>query len=147
MIFVFLLDFGLFVLVRRPLSAALGLESRDSYVARMQPEYAQALSLVEETPSSAYIYLINESRSYWMERRIQPDPIHDNLAHDFYVYPSNELLLDAWRARGYTHILVRNVSSYMESKDENVDKDRLSSLMVELIKLDETTDFILFEIP
>lgn len=147
MIFIFLLDFGLFVLVRRPLSAALGLESRDSYVARMQPEYAQALSLVEETPSYAYIYLINESRSYWMERRIQPDPIHDNLAHDFYVYPSNELLLDAWRAQGYTHILIRNVSSYMESKDENVDKERLSSLMVELIKLDETTDFILFEIP
>ncbi len=147
MIFIFLLDFGLFVLVRRPLNAALELEFRDSYVNRMQPEYAQALSLVEETPLSAYIYLINESRSYWMERQIQPDPIHDNLAHDFYMYPSNESLLAAWRVQGYTHILVRNVSSYMESKDENIDKERLSSLMAELIKLDETTDFILFEIP
>jgi len=147
MIFVFLLDFGLLVLVRRPLSTALGLESRSAYIARMQPEYAQALILVEETPPSAYIYLINESRSYWMERQIQPDAIHDNLAHDFYMHLSNEALLDSWRAHGYTHVLIRNVSFYMESKDESVDKERLSSLMGELIKKDETTDFILFEIP
>ncbi len=147
MIFVFLLDFGLLILDRKPWSVALGLETRASYVAQMQPEYAQALALVEETPPSAYIYLINESRSYWMERQVQPDPIHDNLAHDLYLYPTNEAMLDVWREVGYTHVLIRNVSFYMESKDENIDTERFSSFVAGLIKLEETSDFILFEIP
>ena len=105
-IFVFLLDFGLQVLSRDPLAVAIGLESRESYSAREQPNYTGAVELVNQTPPNAYIYLIDEPRSYGMNRHIQPDPINDNLPHDFYLYPANDELLSAWHELGYTHILL-----------------------------------------
>ena len=106
MIFVFLLDFGLQVLSRDPLAVAIGIESRESYSAREQPDYTAAMELVNQTPPNAYIYLIDEPRSYGMNRRVQPDPINDNLPHDFYLYPANDELLSAWHELGYTHILL-----------------------------------------
>ena len=106
MIFVFLLDFGLQVLSRDPLAVAIGIESRESYSAREQPDYTAAMELVNQTPPNAYIYLIDEPRSYGMNRHVQPDPINDNLPHDFYLYPANDELLSAWHELGYTHILL-----------------------------------------
>ncbi len=116
-IFTFLLDFGLMVLNRDPLAFAIGLESRQSYASRQQPEYAAALALVDQTPPDAYIYLINEPRSYGMNRRVQPDPINDNLPHDFYLYSTNDELISAWRKLGYTYILISEQAIKTDSPD------------------------------
>ncbi len=149
-VFVFLLDFCLYVIVRNPLSVALGMEPRDSYMARIQPGYAQALSLADQTPLTAHIYLLNEPRSYWMNRLVQPDPIMDNLPHDLYIYPTNEMIFDAWTKLGYTHILARkDIFSGKIPRDFAVDNydQRLSELKESLFILEESTDYILFSIP
>ena len=103
---VFVLDFGLMVLDRNPLRFAIGLESRQSYMSREQPDYAAALALLQKTPPDAFIYLIDEPRSYGMERRVQPDFLSDNLPHDFYLYPTNAEVISAWQKLGYTHVLL-----------------------------------------
>jgi Dolichyl-phosphate-mannose-protein mannosyltransferase len=100
-----LLDLGLQVAYRNPLMSAVGAETRQEYMARLQPGYAEELELVQQAPADAYVYFLYEPRSYGMPRRVQPDPINDNWAHDLYVNGSVDAALSAWRKEGYTHIL------------------------------------------
>lgn len=101
-----LLDNTLSLIVRRPLQYVLGMESRQSYFQRMQPRYASALALVDSTPPDSFIYFIFEPRSYNMPRKVQPDPINNNLAHDYYLYGNPDAILNDWRSKGYTHLLL-----------------------------------------
>jgi hypothetical protein len=101
-----LLDNSLHLMARRPLSYAFGMESREAYFERIQPRYAEALKITSETPNDAYLYFLFEPRSYNMPRKIQPDPILDNLTHDYYQYNTPERIIKNWQANGYTHLLI-----------------------------------------
>ncbi len=101
-----LLDNTLSLVARRPIQYALGIESRQSYFQRMQPRYTSALELVDSTPSDSFVYFMFEPRSYNMSRKVQPDPINNNLAHDYYLYENAEAILNNWKRKGYTHILL-----------------------------------------
>ena len=150
MIFVFLLDFGLQVLSRNPLAAAIGIESRESYSAREQPDYTAAVELVNQTPTNAYIYLIDEPRSYGMNRHVQPDPINDNLPHDFYLYRTNSDLITAWKKLGYTHLLISEKAIEADAASNATDTtSRLTDLKSRLIEAGQTNDgsYILYAIP
>ena len=35
-----------------------------------------------------------------------PDPINNNLLHDFYLFEDVNLVINDWKSQGYTHILV-----------------------------------------
>ena len=152
-VFIFLLDFSLLVMLRNPVMVAIGSESREAYTARIQPKYAQALELVNQTPPDAYIYLLNEPRSYGMNRRVQPDPINDNLPHDFHVYPTNAEMIKAWRTLGYTHVLA--AKGVFEPDNSKINalvpeyRTRLEELMHLLIEMRRSAegDYILFAIP
>lgn len=104
-----LLDNTLSLVARRPLQYALGLESRQSYFQRLQPLYASALELVESTPPDSFVYFMREPRSYGMSRKVQPDPLNNNLAHDYYLYGNADSILKNWKLKGYTHILLSKV--------------------------------------
>jgi 4-amino-4-deoxy-L-arabinose transferase-like glycosyltransferase len=101
-----LVDNSLSLVFRRPLAFALGMESRQAYFERIQPRYAAALELAASTPPGSYIYLMFEPRSYGMPRRVQADPINDNLLHDFYLYQNAEGVMKAWQSQGFTHALM-----------------------------------------
>lgn len=138
---------------RNPVMAAVGSESRQAYIARIQPKYAQALELANETPPDAFIYLLNEPRSYGMNRRVQPDPVNDNLPHDFHLYAANTELLNAWRMQGYTHVLAAksflapdNVQVYALAPNYSARLDELISSLIE-IERSSKGDYILFAIP
>jgi 4-amino-4-deoxy-L-arabinose transferase-like glycosyltransferase len=105
-IFLSLLDFGLLILVRNPLKATLGIETRQEYLSNVQAGYASVLDLIEKTPPNARIYFLCEQRTYGMKRDVQTDAINDNLAHDFYLYGNAEGVISAWQAKGYTHALL-----------------------------------------
>jgi hypothetical protein len=101
-----LIDAGLNILLRNPLAYAAGIESRETYLDKVQPSYAQALRLLEQAPDDAKIYSLFEPRSYHAPRDIQPDPILDNFSHDLYLHSNVDGVLRAWLSDGYTHILV-----------------------------------------
>ncbi len=154
MIAVILLDFGIQVLSRNPLAVAVGIESRESYSAREQPDYTAAVELINQTPINAYIYLIEEPRSYGMHRRVQPDPINDNLPHDFYIYKTNDELIAAWRKLGYTHVLFAQKAMELNTIETKPLKspvfiNRLNDLKSKLVQVGETKNgaYILFAIP
>lgn len=115
-----LLDNCLYLIARRPLTYAFGMESREAYFERIQPQYADALKITNETPKDAYIYFLFEPRSYSMSRKIQPDPILDNLMHDYYKYNIPEKILENWQAIGYTHLLIYYPGlQFVHSRDLN----------------------------
>ncbi len=106
LLFATLLDFSLSVVARNPLAVSLGITQRFAYIEHYQSGYADLLSLTAQTPADASIYFLFEPRSYGVNRQVQPDAINDNFAHDLYLYHNADAILNAWRAQGYTHVLV-----------------------------------------
>jgi 4-amino-4-deoxy-L-arabinose transferase-like glycosyltransferase len=144
--FAFLLDFALLVMVRNPMIAAIGVESRQAYTARFNPTYAQLLDVANSTPADAYIYLINEPRVYGINRLVVSDPNNDHVAHSFYLYTTNEEIISAWKQVGYTHVIVRMYVFDSEIENQHL-TPRFDDLRQMLIEIDRTEDYILYEIP
>jgi hypothetical protein len=151
-VFANLFDFGLQVIARNPLAAALGLQSRHDYSSRVQPEYTAALDLVNGTPPDASVYLLFEPRSYGMNRTVQPDPINDNFEHDLYLHGDADGILRAWGARGYTHVLIFWWGAeflFAEATPDAEQLARLSTLASRLEIAGSTPDgdYVLYRIP
>jgi 4-amino-4-deoxy-L-arabinose transferase-like glycosyltransferase len=97
---------GIFTLQRNPLAVALGAQTRQQYIARVNPSYAALTHLMETLPANASLYSLFEPRSYNLPRRLQPDPILANFAHDLHLYQTPEQIIRQWKTKGYTHLLV-----------------------------------------
>ncbi|HND50387.1 MAG TPA: hypothetical protein PLL95_17595, partial [Anaerolineales bacterium] len=124
-----LLDSGLFLIARRPLINALGLETRAQYFDRIQPEYSEALKLVNNLPKESMVYFLFEPRSYNMKPFVQPDPINSNLMHDYYIYKTPERIISSWKSSGYTHILVNNASALFIEKEEHIEESKIKEII------------------
>lgn len=137
-----LLDLGLFVLNRDPLSAAVGITRRQAYFKQIQPNYADALELVDETPPGSKIYFLFEPRSYGMTRQVIPDVINANLAHDLWQHHTPEAVLQAWQAQGFEFLL------YQKAGDSLVkDPSAAAQLFSRLTVVSETPNTILYRVP
>ncbi|HLF72777.1 MAG TPA: glycosyltransferase family 39 protein [Anaerolineales bacterium] len=101
-----LFDNSLFVLQRNPLAVASGVQSREAYIARVNPSYAALIELTDTLPPEACIYSLFEPRSYGLPRCTQPDPINDNFSHDLHLHKTPAAVIQHWRTEGYTHILL-----------------------------------------
>jgi len=137
-----LLDFGLFVLVRNPLAVSLGIVNRQEYFDKFQPIYADALKMVKTTPDDSRIYFLFEPRIYQMPRHVMADPINANLAYDFYLFETPDKIVQAWRSKGYTHVLYQHAGETLIDNPE--DTLRLFALL-EIIE--QTSNTTLFHIP
>lgn len=146
-IFASLLDSSLFLLARKPLLYALGLESRADYFARVQPEYSEALRLVNSAPEDSSVYFLFEPRSYDMQRVVQPDPINANLAHDYFLYNSPENLIEAWKSNGYTHILVYLPGAEFIQNEGRISESELGDVTKRLRLIAELDHYALYSIP
>lgn len=101
-----LLDLSLSVIYRNPLALATGITSREEFMKEFQPDYAFALQLVAQTPPGSRVYSLFEPRSYGSARTIQPDSLLDNFLHDVFLYQQAEQIVDAWREKHYSHVLL-----------------------------------------
>jgi 4-amino-4-deoxy-L-arabinose transferase-like glycosyltransferase len=99
-------DNALFILQRNPLAVALGAQTRERYIERVNPSYAALMQMMDELPFDAHIYSLFEPRSYGLPRRTQADPINYNFAHDLHLYELSSEIIQQWKMKGYTHILV-----------------------------------------
>lgn len=96
----------LFFSSRNPISVVLGTESESNYLSRTIPEYSKMLELLDKTSPNSSIYGLFEPRSYRATRLLQPDPFLDQLARDINLYGDAQGVVNAWRAQGYTHVLL-----------------------------------------
>lgn len=128
-----LLDFGLQVFHRNPLMVAIGAETRQEYMARLQPGYASALDLAAQTPADSSIYFLFEPRSYAMPRNVQPDFLNDNLAHEFYLHHNAANVVSALRDQGFTHILISRTGAdfiFAASPEQETQLLQLTTLLI-----------------
>lgn len=115
-------DNGIFVLQRNPLAVALGAQSRQRYIERINPSYAALMQIMDKLPANAHVYSLFEPRSYGLPRSIQPDSIVYNFAHDQYLFHTSSEIIQHWKAEGYTHILVyeRGLSFILENPPDQM---------------------------
>jgi hypothetical protein len=147
-----LLDNAVFVLQRNPLAFAVGAQSRERYIERVNPSYAAVMAMLDELPADAHVYNLFEPRSYGLPRSVQPDTINSNFAHDLYLYQTPETILQQWKSRGYTHILVyeRGRSLLLDSgKFTPAMQEKLIETLGKLKLSGKTADntYSLYEIP
>ena len=99
-------DQAIFVLQRNPLAVAIGAQSRERYIERINPSYGALIQLMNELPADAKVYSLFEPRTYGLPRLTQPDPIIDNFAHDVYLYETSSQIIQQWTSEQYTHVIV-----------------------------------------
>jgi hypothetical protein len=110
------------------------------------------MSLLNELPADVHIYNLFEPRSYGLPRSVQPDTINSNFAHDMYLYQSPEAILQQWKLRGYTHILIyeRGRSFLAQSGKFTPEMQKtLNETLSQLMLIDQTPDrvYSLYQIP
>lgn len=99
-------DNAMFVIQRNPLAVALGAQTRQRYIERINPSYAALMSLMDELPLGAKVYSLFEPRTYGLPRPTQPDAIIYNFADDVYRYKTSDGILAHWKSEQYTHVIV-----------------------------------------
>ena len=147
-------DLGLFVLQRNPLAVALGAQSRERYIERVNPSYAALMDILDEFPEDVRIYSLFEPRTYGLPRATQPDPILDNFAHAVHVHQTPEAILRHWKAEQFTHILVyeRGLEFMIGSELEKFPppaQNLLNETLDQLVLVAQTPDdvYSIYEVP
>jgi hypothetical protein len=147
-------DNGLFVLQRNPLSAALGAQGREQYIARINPSYAALIQVMDKLPADSYVYSLFEPRSYSLPRPTQPDAINYNFSHDLYLYRTPSEIIRHWKLEGYTHILVSERGLNLGIDDPSnkftpARRDALHETLSRLELISQTTDklYTIYRIP
>lgn len=99
-------DNAIFVVQRNPLAVAMGAQTRERYIERINPSYAALMALIDELPVDAKVYSLFEPRTYGLPRPTQPDAIIYNFADDVHRYQTSDGIIARWKAEGYTHVIV-----------------------------------------
>jgi hypothetical protein len=120
----------------------VGITRRQTYFEQVQPNYADALELVDQTPPGSKIYFLFEPRSDGMVRRVTPDAINANLAHDLWLHHTPEAVLQAWQAQGYGYILYQKAGDILVQ-----DPLAVKQLFSRLTRVAETPNTILYKVP
>ena len=147
-------DNAVFVLQRNPLAVAFGAQSREQYIARINPSYARLIQLMDKLPADANVYSLFEPRSYGLPRPTQPDAINYNFSHDLYLYQTPSEIIRHWKANGYTHVLVyeRGLDFMIESPSGKITPAVQAALNKTLSRLElirQTSDkvYTIYRIP
>jgi hypothetical protein len=145
-------DNGIFVIQRNPLAVAVGAQSRERYIERVNPSYAALMTLVRELPAEARVYSVLEPRSYGLQRPVQADPLLYNFPHDLHLYQTPEQIIAHWKSKQFTHVLVyeRGLDLMKESgKFTPAARQILQETLGQLIQIAQTPDqvYTLYEIP
>lgn len=147
-------DNAIFVLQRNPLAIAIGAQTRQRYIERINPSYAALMSLMEELPADANVYALFEPRTYGLPRPTQPDAIIYNFADDVYRYQTSNDVIAHWRAEGYTHVIVYErgldfMIEFGESKFTSATQSIFQEIVNKLDLVAQTPDqvYSIYQIP
>ncbi|MEJ5226050.1 MAG: glycosyltransferase family 39 protein, partial [Anaerolineales bacterium] len=100
--------------------ATLGLRSEDSYIERNLGAYARALDTMRALPEGSRVLMLWETRGFYCEPRCDSDEIIDRWFHDWRTMGNVEMVLERWRASGYTHLLLRTEGmNFVRTEDKD----------------------------
>jgi hypothetical protein len=147
-------DIGLFVLQRNPLAVAIGAQSRERYIERINPSYAALISVMDMLPADARVYSLFEPRTYGLPRQTRSDSIVSNFAHDVFIHQTADAILRHWKEEQFTHLLVyeRGLEFMVDSETDKfppATQTILNDTLGRLTLVAQTPDdvYSLYEIP
>ena len=148
-VFINLFNFSLQTILRDPLSVALGMTSRQSYMESRQQGYTQALELIASIPNEASVYFLFEPRAYGMQADVVPDSVLANFEHDLYIHGTYEKAFDAWKAEGYEYVLISQTGADFALENKPEIRSQLEQIIGLMREVGETRDgdYILYRIP
>ena len=147
-------DNAIFVLQRNPLAVALGAQTRERYIERINPSYAALMSLMDELPANAAVYSLFEPRTYGLPRPTQPDAIIYNFADDVYRYKTSDGIIAHWKSEHYTHVIIYErgldfMVQFGSTKFTTTTQDILEETLAKLDLIVQTPDqvYSIYHIP
>jgi len=141
-----LFNFGLFTIIRNPIAVAAGMTSKQQYAKSQQPEFAEAVELVNQIPIGSKVYILFEPRSYGINMFVEPDVINSHFPHDVWRYETPEKILASWVKQGYTHVLIRNVTNEETPANEVLLLQQTEGFLIKIGETDQG-DYALYKIP
>jgi len=107
MVFTFnLVEMGQEFSKKGPFYVLIGDMTPATYLIRNLGAYSQAMVTLEGLPSNARILMLWETRSLACLPACDPDEVIDRWYDDTQTYADSDQILRAWRAQGYTHLLL-----------------------------------------
>ena len=121
---------------KAPFATLTGTISPASYRTRNLGSYQAAMSALQGLPPNARVLMLWETRSLACLPLCDPDEVIDRWYDDSYKYASAEETLEAWRAQGYTHLLLNTAGrEFVQDNDTRISQqswDRLEILLKSL---------------
>lgn len=93
--------------VTSPWAAAIGLESKTAYLARMVSYYPAAVFVNTQLPENARVYVLGDQRGYYYDREVQITPIFSKNRFTEWANDSKDAgeLRSVLQQAGVTHIV------------------------------------------
>ncbi len=86
--------------------AALNPEMRDTYIKNNLGEYQSAIQELTALPENSRVVMLWETRGFECQPMCDSDEIIRRWSHDWTIYRTPAAIIEAWKAQGYTHLLI-----------------------------------------
>lgn len=106
-----MLGFNLFAtwtdfIARKPLGYVLRQETQQRYLVRNMGPYANVMETINELPPSSQVLMLWEARGYYCRPKCDADEVIDRWYNDINTYQTSEAVLQTWKEKGYSHLLL-----------------------------------------
>jgi hypothetical protein len=98
--------------------AALNPELRESYLEKNLGAYALAMQAVKTLPKDARIVMLWETRGFECLPNCDSDEVIDRWPSDWAAYGNQAAIQKAWKAQGYTHLLINRFGRAFVQSDQ-----------------------------
>jgi hypothetical protein len=96
------------VILRDPLRYLLRLENSADYLQRNMGSYSAAMRVIDDLPAQSHVLFLWEARGFYCQPRCDSDEAIDRWFHDASLRDNALEMAEAWRAEGFTHMLIYN---------------------------------------
>ena len=79
-----------------------------TYLRNRLGAYSAAMESIHELPENSRVLMLWEPRGYYCQPVCDPDEIIDKWPSDSRKYADSPTITRAWKAQGYTHLLIYN---------------------------------------
>ena len=129
------------------LPAALGTESADDYYARTYAPWTAVSWMNRHLPEGAKVACLFDWSSYLVDRPVVLGSVEDHVPSRHFLLEHGDRSLEALRAAGVTHVLVRKARflrklyPFLDESRLEADFDAPAALLDELLLMDATLVF------
>lgn len=113
------LQVGLDMLSKGSPQVVVGVQTDRQYLEDNLGWYARAAEAIRQLPTGEKVLMLWEPRSLYCLPACSPDEVLDRWRRDLRTWRNPPAVLDAWRAEGYTHLLLHQAGADFVRQDDS----------------------------